>query len=153
MIEIKGLKNGNAEYWNNEEGIKNFLKQNRGIVAPYLERMYMNFELAEEELERKEELTTVTADDGVTHCLDPLKRKNYKYKKNLESIIVNDIGSSSDFEEFGNDNSFFLYEISATMDGIIYSSLIGKDGKIYWWNPDWGTIDPEEVKTRFMEGE
>lgn len=43
----------------------------------------MNFELAEEELERKEELTTVTADDGVTHCLDPLKRKNYKYKKNF----------------------------------------------------------------------
>lgn len=129
------------------------MKQNRGIVAPYLERMYMNFELAEEELERKEELTTVPADDGVTHCLDPLKRKNYKYKKTLESIIVNDIGSSSDFEEFGNDNSFFLYEISATMDGKIYSSLIGKDGKIYWWNPDWGTIDPEEVKTRFMEGE
>lgn len=29
MIEIKGLKNGNAEYWDNEEGIKNFLKQNR----------------------------------------------------------------------------------------------------------------------------
>lgn len=153
MIEIKGLKNGNAEYWDNEEGIKNFLKQNRGIVAPYLERMYMNFELAEEELERKEELTTVTADDGVTYCLDPLKRKNYKYKKTLESIIVNDIGSSSDFEEFGNDNSFFLYEISATMDGMIYSSLIGKDDKIYWWNPDWGTIDPEEVKTRFMGGE
>ena len=153
MIEIKGLKNGNAEYWNNEEGVKNLLKQNRGILAPYLERMYMNFELAEEELERKEELTTVTADDGVTHCLDPLKRKNYKYKKTLESLIVNDIGSSSDFEEFGNDNSFFLYEISATMGDIIYSFLIGKDGKIYWWNPDWGTIDPEEVKTRFMEGE
>lgn len=35
----------------------------------------MNFKLAEEELERKEELTTVTADDGVTYCLDPLKRK------------------------------------------------------------------------------
>ena len=46
MIEIKGLKNGKAEYWDNEEGIKDFLKQNRGIVAPYLERMYMNFELA-----------------------------------------------------------------------------------------------------------
>lgn len=27
MFEIKGLKNGNAEYWDNEEGIKNFLKQ------------------------------------------------------------------------------------------------------------------------------
>ena len=53
MIEIKGLKNGNVEYWNNKEGIKNFLKQNRDIVAPYLERMYMNFELAEEELERR----------------------------------------------------------------------------------------------------
>lgn len=47
MIEIKGLKNGNVEYWDNKEGIKNFLKQNRGIVAPYLERMYMNFELAD----------------------------------------------------------------------------------------------------------
>ena len=153
MIEIKGLKNGNAEYWDNEEGVKNFLKQNRGIVAPYLERMYMNFELAEEELERKEELTTVTADDGVTHCLDPLKRKNYKYKKTLESLIVNDIGLASDFEEFGNDNSFFLYEISAEIGGIMYSSLIDKLGKIHYWNPDWGTIDPEEVKTRFMEGE
>ena len=83
MIEIKGLKNGNAEFWDNEEGIRDFLKLNRGIVAPYLERMYMNFELAPEELERKEELTTVTADDGFTHCLDPLYRKNYKYKKNF----------------------------------------------------------------------
>jgi hypothetical protein len=147
------LKNGNAEYWGNKEGIKNFLKQNRGIIAPYLERMYMNFELVEEELERKGELTTVTADDGVTHCLDPLKRKNYKYKKTLESLIVNDISSSIDFEEFGNDNSFFLYEISAEIDGIMYSSLIDKLGKIHYWNPDWGTIDPEEVKTRFMEGE
>lgn len=153
MIEIKGLKNGNAEFWDNEEGIKNFLKLNKGIVAPYLERMYMNFELAEEELERKEELTTVTADDGFTHCLDPLKRKNYKFKKTLESLIVNDIGSSSDFKEFGNDNSFFLYEISAEITGIMYSSLIDKLGKIHYWNPDWGTIDPEEVKTRFMEGE
>lgn len=27
MIEIKGLKNGNAEYWDKEEGIKDFLKQ------------------------------------------------------------------------------------------------------------------------------
>ena len=27
MIEIKGLKNGNAEYWGDKEGIKNFLKQ------------------------------------------------------------------------------------------------------------------------------
>ena len=153
MTEIKGLKNGNVEYWDNEEGIKDFLKQNRGIVEPYLERMYMNFELAPEELERKEELTTITADDGFTHCLDPLKRKNYKYKKTLESLIVNDIGSSSDFEEFGNDNSFFLYEISAEITGIMYSSLIDKLGKIHYWNPDWGTIDPEEVKTRFMEGE
>lgn len=30
MIEIKGLKNGNAEYWDNKEGIKNFLKQKYG---------------------------------------------------------------------------------------------------------------------------
>lgn len=41
----------------------------------------MNFELAEEELERKEELTTITADDDVTHCLDPLKRKIISTKK------------------------------------------------------------------------
>lgn len=27
MTEIKGLKNGNVEYWGDEEGIKNFLKQ------------------------------------------------------------------------------------------------------------------------------
>lgn len=27
MIEIKGLKNGNVEYWDNGEDIKNLLKQ------------------------------------------------------------------------------------------------------------------------------
>jgi hypothetical protein len=41
MFEIKGLKNGNVEYWDNKEGIKDFLKQNRGYSgAIFRENVY-----------------------------------------------------------------------------------------------------------------
>lgn len=153
MIQINGLNFGNAEYWCYDKHMKRFMELNEKTLAPYLERMYMNFELAKEELGRLDELTTITSNDGVVHCLDPLKRKNYNYKDTLDTIIVNDIGISRDFRDFKNDDSFFIYELTAELGGVMCSSLIDKYDQIHYWNPDWFTIDPHVVDLNFVLGE
>lgn len=154
MIEIKGLKKGKIELWEKGKSMDDFLKLNEGVIDPYLERIYENFEVTSYDFKNGSP-SIILDGTGYAHCLDPLVKDKYTYNcwHNLNSLIVHDIGISKEYEEYGNDNSFFLYEISAEIDGILYSSLIGRDGKIYWWNPDWGTIDPEEVKTHFMKNE
>lgn len=153
MLEIKGLKNGKAEYFDNEEGMKEFLEMNKDVLEPYLERMCFAFELTDYDLNEETEPTTISDKYGYINCLDPLVKEEYSYKGNIESIIVNDIGTSKDFEEYGNDNSFFIYELSAEIYGIMYSSLIDRLGKIHYWNPDWDTIKVEEVTELFIERE
>lgn len=152
MIEIKGLKNGKAEYFDNEEGMEEFLEMNKDVLPPYLERMLVDFELTKEELDTVDAPTIIVADDEFINCLDPLVRKEYKYPDHINSIIVNDIGISKFFEEYNNDNSFFIYELSAEMDGIMHTSLIDKYGKIRFWNPDIKSINLEDVETYFKEG-
>ena len=49
--------------------------------------------------------------------------------------------------------SFFIYEISAEMGGIISSSLVDKFGKIHYWNPDWKSINPHVIKSLFIRGD
>lgn len=45
MIEIKGLKKGKIEFLENCKAMDEFLKLNQGVIEPYLERMYENFEV------------------------------------------------------------------------------------------------------------
>lgn len=46
MIEIKGLKRGKIELWKKGKCMDDFLKLNEGVIGPYLERIYENFEVA-----------------------------------------------------------------------------------------------------------
>ena len=45
MIEIKGLKRGKIELWKKGKQMNDFLKLNEGVIDPYLERIYENFEV------------------------------------------------------------------------------------------------------------
>lgn len=45
MIEIKGLKRGKIELWKKGKRMDDFLKLNEGVIDPYLERIYENFEV------------------------------------------------------------------------------------------------------------
>lgn len=45
MIEIKGLKRGKIELWKKGKPMDDFLKLNEGVIDPYLERIYENFEV------------------------------------------------------------------------------------------------------------
>lgn len=45
MIEIKGLKRGKIELWKKGKHMDDFLKLNEGVIDPYLERIYENFEV------------------------------------------------------------------------------------------------------------
>ena len=154
MIEIKGLKKGKIEFWKNCKALDEFLKLNEGVIDQYLERMYENFEVTSYDF--KDGKPTIILDkNGYAHCLDPLIKDKYSYFywRYLHSLIVHDIGISEEYEEYGNDNSFFIYEISAEIDGIIISSLIDKFGKIHYWNPDWNSIDPHVIESFFIRGD
>lgn len=50
MIEIKGLKRGKIEFWKNCKAMNEFLRLNQGVIEPYLERMYENFEVTSYDL-------------------------------------------------------------------------------------------------------
>lgn len=153
MIEIKGLKKGKIELWNNDKRIKQFIKSNDALL-PYLERMYENFEVTSYDFKDKNP-TVVLDENGYAHCLDPLRKDFFGYIgwNEVNSIIIHDIGISDEYEEYNNDNSYFIYELSAELNGLIISSLIDKYGKIYYWNPDWNSIDPNVIKSHFIKGD
>ena len=132
-----------------------FLKLNEGVIEPYLERINANFEVTPYDF-KDGNPATILDENGYAHCLDPLVRDKYTYNDDwhyLNSLIVHDIGISEEYKEYGNDNSFFKYEISAEIDGIIRSSLVDKFGKIHYWNPDWNSINPHVIKSRFIRGD
>lgn len=154
MIEIKGLKKGKIELWEKGKRMDNFLKLNEGVIDPYLERIYENFEVTSYDFKNGNP-ALILDENGYEHCLDPLvkDKHTYHYWRYLNSLIVHDIGISKEYEEYGNDNSFFIYELSAEMDGIIISSLIDRFGKIHYWNPDWNSINPHVIKSLFIRGD
>jgi hypothetical protein len=129
-----------------------FLKLNQGVIEPYLERMYENFEVTSYDFKNGTP-SIILYGNGYAHCLDPLVKDKYKCLQYLHSLIVHDIGISKEYEEYGNDNSFFIYEISAEIGGIIISSLIDRFGKIHYWNPDWKSINPHVIKSLFIRGD
>lgn len=97
--------------------------------------------------------TTILDGSGYAHCLDPLVKDKYTYNNDwhhLNSLIGHDIGIS---EEYGDDNSFFIYEISAEIYGIIRSSLVDRFSRIHYWNPDWNSINPHVIKSLFIRGD
>lgn len=53
MIEIKGLKRGKIEFWKNCKGMNEFLRLNQGVIEPYLERMYENFEVTSYDFKKR----------------------------------------------------------------------------------------------------
>lgn len=154
MIEIKGLKRGKIELWKKGKPMNDFLKLNEGVIDPYLERIYENFEVTSYDFKNGNP-TIILDGSGYAHCLDPLVKNehSYHYRNNLNSLIVHDIGISKEYEEYGNDNSFFIYEISAEIGGIISSSLVDKFGRIHYWNPDWNSINPHVIKSLFIKGD
>lgn len=129
-----------------------FLKLNEGVIEPYLERIYENFEVTSYDFKNGNPAIILDG-SGYAHCLDPLVKDKYTCLRNLNSLIVHDIGISKEYEEYGNDNSFFIYEISAEIGGIIGSSLVDKFGKIHYWNPDWKSINPHVIKSLFIRGD
>ena len=133
----------------------NFLKLNEGVIDPYLERIHENFEVTPYDFKNGNP-TIIKDENGYSHCLDPLVKEEYTYNNDwhyLNSLIVHDIGISKEYEEYDNDNSFFIYEISAKIDGIIRSSLVDRFGKIHYWNPDWKSINPHVIKSLFIKGD
>lgn len=154
MIEIKGLKRGKIEIWKKGKPMGDFLKLNEGVIEPYLERMYENFEVTSYDFKNGKP-SIILDENGYAHCLDPLVKDKHTYHslRCLNSIIVHDIGISKEYEEYGNDNSIFIYEISAEMDGVIRSSLVDKFGRIHYWNPDWNSINPHVIKSLFIKGD
>lgn len=155
MIEIKGLRQGKIELWKKGKRMDNFLKLNEGVIDPYLERIYENFEVTSYDFKNGNP-TTILDGSGYAHCLDPLVKDEYTYNNDwhhLNSLIVHDIGISEEYKEYGNDNSFFIYEISAEIDGVIRSSLVDKFGRIHYWNPDWNSINPHVIKSLFIRGD
>lgn len=151
MIEIKGLKRGKIEFWKNCKAMNEFLRLNQGVIEPYLERMYENFEVTSYDFKNGKP-SIILDENGYAHCLDPLVKDKYTCLQYLHSLIVHDIGISKEYKEYGNDNSFFIYELSAEIGGIIISSLIDRFGKIYYWNPDWKSINPHVIKSLFIRG-
>lgn len=152
MIEIKGLKRGKIEFWKNCKAMNEFLRLNQGVIEPYLERMYENFEVTSYDFKNGNP-SIILDGSGYAHCLDPLVKDKFTCCQYLHSLIVHDIGISKEYEEYGNDNSFFIYELSAEIGGIIISSLIDKFGKIHYWNPDWNSINPHVIKSLFIRGD
>lgn len=152
MIEIKGLKQGKIELWKKGKRMDDFLKLNEGVIDPYLERIYENFEVTSYDFKNGNP-SIILDGTGYAHCLDPLVKDKYICLQYLHSLIVHDIGISKEYKEYGNDNSFFIYEISAEMGGIISSSLVDKFGKIHYWNPDWKSINPHVIKSLFVRGD
>lgn len=155
MIEIKGLKKGKIELWKKGKHMDNFLKLNEGVIDPYLERIYENFEVTSYDFKNGNPAIILDG-SGYAHCLDPLVKDKYTYNNDwhhLNSLIVHDIGISEEYKEYGNDNSFFIYEISAEIDGIIRSSLVDRFGRIHCWNPDWNSINPHVIKSLFIRGD
>lgn len=134
--------------------MNDFLKLNEGVINPYLERIYENFKVTPYDFKNGNPAIILNG-DGYAHCLDPLvkNKHEYFYRSCLNSIIVHDIGISKEYKEYGNDNSFFKYEISAEIDGIIRSSLVDRFGKIHYWNPDWKSINPHVIKSLFIRGD
>ena len=129
-----------------------FLKLNQGVIEPYLERMYENFEVTSYDFKNGKP-TIILDENGYAHCLDPLVKDKYLCLRNLHSLIVHDIGISKEYKEYDNDNSFFIYEISAEIEGVIRSSLVDKFGRIHYWNPDWNSINPHVIKSFFIRGD
>lgn len=155
MIEIKGLKRGKIEIWEKGKRMDDFLKLNEGVIDPYLERIYENFKVTSYDFKNGNP-TIILDGNGYAHCLDPLVKDKYTYNNDwhcLNSLIVHDIGISKEYEEYGNDNSIFIYEISAEIDGVIRSSLVDKFGRIHYWNPDWNSINPHVIKSLFIRGD
>lgn len=155
MIEIKGLRRGKVEIWKKGKRMDDFLKLNEGVIDPYLERIYENFEVTSYDFTNGNPAIILDG-SGYAHCLDPLVKDEYTYNNDwhhLNSLRVHDIGISEEYKEYGNDNSFFIYEISADIDGIISSSLVDKFGKIHYWNPDWKSINPHVIKSLFIRGD
>lgn len=154
MIEIKGLKRGKIELWKKGKPMNDFLKLNEGVIDPYLERIYENFEVTSYDFKNGNP-AIILDENGYAHCLDPLvkNKHEYFYWRNLNSLIVHDIGISKEYEEFGNDNSFFIYEISAEIGGVLRSSLVDRFGRIHYWNPDWNSINPHVIKSLFIKGD
>ena len=134
----------------NCKAMNEFLRLNQGVIEPYLERMYENFEVTSYDF--KNGNPSIILDGSVyAHCLDPLVKDKYLCCRHLHSLIVHDIGISKEYEEYGNDNSFFIYELSAEIDGMMISSLIDRFGKIHYWNPDWNSINPHVIKSLFIK--
>lgn len=131
-----------------------FLKLNEGVIDPYLERINENFEVTSYDFKNGNP-NIILDQNGYAHCLDPLvkDKHTYHYWRCLNSIIVHDIGISKEYEEYGNDNSIFIYEISAEIGGVIRSSLVDKFGRIHYWNPDWNSINPHVIKSFFIRGD
>ena len=114
--------------------------------------MYENFEVTSYDFKNGNP-SIILDGSGYAHCLDPLVKDKYTCCQYLHSLIVHDIGISKEYKEYGNDNSFFIYELSAEIGGIIISSLIDKFGKIHYWNPDWNSINPHVIKSLFIRGD
>lgn len=136
----------------NCKAMNEFLRLNQGVIEPYLERMYENFEVTSYDFKNGNP-SIILDGSGYAHCLDPLVKDKYTCCQYLHSLIVHDIGISKEYEEYGNDNSFFIYELSAEIGGIIISSLIDRFGKIHYWNPDWKSINPHVIKSLFIRGD
>lgn len=93
MIEIKGLKRGKIEFWKNCKAMNEFLRLNQGVIEPYLERMYENFEVTSFDFKNGNP-SIILDGSGYAHCLDPLVKDKYTCCQYLHSLIVHDIGIS-----------------------------------------------------------
>ena len=56
----------------------NFLKLNEGVIDPYLERIYENFEVTSNDFKNGNP-TIILDGSGYAHCLDPLVKDKHTH--------------------------------------------------------------------------